>query len=195
MFLPFFHSSCPFFPAILLSLALLSVCLLLLPINFTFVSFASHCFPSTIWFGPCLYSSSSFYPCLLLFSFLRFLHPTTVSQPFPHFLHLSHHLCIFVSPTQAVNQAGAGPYSEQVSFRTPATNPDQVSSLTLLDLPTSSDSGHSPSTCLFLKWEEPNSNGAEITSYVITLDDQTITVESGTSHLVTGLQPDTDYRY
>uniref|UniRef100_A0A665WPW4 Fibronectin type-III domain-containing protein n=1 Tax=Echeneis naucrates TaxID=173247 RepID=A0A665WPW4_ECHNA len=96
---------------------------------------------------------------------------------------------------QAVNQAGAGPYSEQVSFRTPATNPDQVSSLVLLDLPTSSESGHSPSTCLFLKWDEPNSNGAEITSYVISLDNQTITVESGTSHLVTGLQPDTEYRY
>uniref|UniRef100_A0A3B4Z766 Fibronectin type III domain containing 3Ba n=1 Tax=Seriola lalandi dorsalis TaxID=1841481 RepID=A0A3B4Z766_SERLL len=94
---------------------------------------------------------------------------------------------------QAVNQAGAGPYSEQVSFRTPATNPDQVSSLALLDLPTSSESGHSPSTCLFLKWDEPNSNGAEISSYVITLDDQTITVESGTSHLVTDLQPDTEY--
>ncbi|XP_035759967.1 fibronectin type III domain-containing protein 3B-like [Neolamprologus brichardi] len=94
---------------------------------------------------------------------------------------------------QAVNQAGAGPYSEQSSFQTPATNPDQVSSLTPLDLPSSSETGHSPSTCLHLKWEEPNCNGAEITSYVITLDDQTITVDSGTSHLVTGLQPDSEY--
>uniref|UniRef100_A0A8D0AN75 Fibronectin type III domain containing 3Ba n=1 Tax=Sander lucioperca TaxID=283035 RepID=A0A8D0AN75_SANLU len=101
----------------------------------------------------------------------------------------------FCCRLQAVNQAGAGPYSEQVSFRTPATNPDPVSSLTLLDLPTSSESGHSPSTCLLLRWDEPNSNGAEITSYVITLDDQSITVESGTSHLVTGLQPDSEYRY
>lgn len=100
-----------------------------------------------------------------------------------------------MSPAQAVNQAGAGPYSEQVSFRTPATNPDQVSTLALVDLLTSSESGHSPSTCLFLKWDEPNSNGAEITSYVITLDGQTITVESGTSHLITNLQPDTEYRY
>uniref|UniRef100_A0A3Q2ZX86 Fibronectin type III domain containing 3Ba n=2 Tax=Kryptolebias marmoratus TaxID=37003 RepID=A0A3Q2ZX86_KRYMA len=95
---------------------------------------------------------------------------------------------------QAVNQAGAGPYSEKVSFRTPATNPDQVSSLTLLDLPSSLETAHSPSTCLLLKWDEPNSNGAEITSYIITIDDQTITVESGTSHLVTGLQPDSEYR-
>lgn len=94
-----------------------------------------------------------------------------------------------------MNQAGAGPYSEQVTFRTPATNPDPVSSLALLDLPTSSESGHSPSTCLLLKWDEPNSNGAEITSYVITLDEQTITVESVTSHLVTDLQPDSEYRY
>lgn len=94
---------------------------------------------------------------------------------------------------QAVNQAGAGPYSEQVSFRTPATTPDQIQPLVLLELPTSSESGHSPSTCLLLKWDEPNSNGADITSYVITLDDQTIDVESGTSHLVTGLKPDTEY--
>ncbi|XP_060919339.1 fibronectin type III domain containing 3Ba [Labrus mixtus] len=99
----------------------------------------------------------------------------------------------FCCRLQAVNQAGAGPYSEQVSFRTPATNPDPVSSLTLMDLPTTSESGHSPSTCLLLKWDEPNSNGEEISSYVITLDDQSITVESGTSHLVTDLQPDSEY--
>lgn len=91
---------------------------------------------------------------------------------------------------QAVNQAGAGPHSEQVNFRTPATNPDPVCTLTLLDLP-----GVSPSTCLHLKWEEPNCNGAEITSYVITLEEQTITVESGTCHLITDLQPDSEYRY
>ncbi|XP_034433016.1 fibronectin type III domain containing 3Ba [Hippoglossus hippoglossus] len=94
---------------------------------------------------------------------------------------------------QAVNQAGAGLYSEQVSFRTPATTPDQISPLVLLELPTSTECGHSPSTCLLLKWDEPNSNGADVTSYVITLDEQTIAVESGTSHLVTGLQPDTEY--
>ncbi|KAG7251214.1 hypothetical protein CRUP_017923, partial [Coryphaenoides rupestris] len=84
----------------------------------------------------------------------------------------------------------------QVSFQTPATNPDPVSSLCLLDHPAPSEStDHSPSTCLFLKWEEPSSNGAEITSYVVTVDDQTITVETATSHLVTGLQPDSEYRY
>ncbi|XP_057715788.1 fibronectin type III domain containing 3Ba isoform X3 [Corythoichthys intestinalis] len=94
---------------------------------------------------------------------------------------------------QAVNQAGAGPHSEQVSFQTPATIPDAVSSLALLDLPSSSESGHSRSTCLFLKWEEPNSNGAEISSYVISLDERTITLEPATSHLVSGLQPDSEY--
>ncbi|XP_043998425.1 fibronectin type III domain containing 3Ba isoform X1 [Gambusia affinis] len=94
---------------------------------------------------------------------------------------------------QAVNQAGAGPYSERASFRTPATHPDQVSTLTLLDLPTSSEAGYSSSTCLLLKWEKPSSNGSEISSYIISVDDQTVTVESGTSHLVTGLQPDTEY--
>ncbi|KAJ3613314.1 hypothetical protein NHX12_019564 [Muraenolepis orangiensis] len=78
---------------------------------------------------------------------------------------------------QAVNQAGAGPYSEQVSFQTPATNPDPVPSLCLLDH-APSESDHSPSNCLFLKWEEPSSNGAEITSYVIALDDQAITIQA-----------------
>uniref|UniRef100_A0A3P9IAC8 Fibronectin type III domain containing 3Ba n=1 Tax=Oryzias latipes TaxID=8090 RepID=A0A3P9IAC8_ORYLA len=94
---------------------------------------------------------------------------------------------------QAVNHAGAGPFSEKLSFRTPATNPDQVSSLMLLDPPSSPETGHSQSTCLLLKWDEPSSNGADITSYLITLGNQTITVESGTSHLVTDLQPDTEY--
>lgn len=114
-------------------------------------------------------------------------------SPIPSCL-LSLTTLLFLCHAQAVNQAGAGPYSEKVSFRTPATNPDQVSSLTLLDLQSSSEMGHSPSTSLLLKWEEPNSNGAEITFYIITVDDQTITVESGTSHLITGLQPDSEYR-
>lgn len=95
---------------------------------------------------------------------------------------------------KAVNQAGTGPYSERVSFRTPATNPDPVTSLALLDIPASSESGRSPSTCLLLKWEEPNSNGAEITSYVVSVDEQRVTVETGTTHLVTDLQPDSEYR-
>lgn len=139
--------------------------------------------------------SLSFYPSPHLCSITRILYLSTINHSsFPPLFNLSHPLCVSVSPTQAVNQAGAGPYSEQSSFQTPATNPDQVSSLTPLDLPSSSETGHSPSTCLHLKWEEPNCNGAEITSYVITLDDQTITVDSGTSHLVTGLQPDSEYR-
>uniref|UniRef100_A0A6Q2YDM0 Fibronectin type-III domain-containing protein n=1 Tax=Esox lucius TaxID=8010 RepID=A0A6Q2YDM0_ESOLU len=92
---------------------------------------------------------------------------------------------------QAVNQAGVGPYSEQVSFQTPATIPDAVSVFFLVD---QLQSDQSPSTCLFLKWEEPNCNGADITSYIISLDDQLITVETGTTHLITDLQPDSQYR-
>lgn len=95
---------------------------------------------------------------------------------------------------KAVNQAGAGPYSELVNFRTPATNPDPVTSLALLDIAASSESGRSPSTCLLLKWEEPNSNGAEIISYVVSVDEHRVTVESGTTHLLTDLQPDSEYR-
>nr|XP_029507432.1 fibronectin type III domain-containing protein 3B-like [Oncorhynchus nerka] len=77
-----------------------------------------------------------------------------------------------------------------MTFQTPATNPDAVSSFFLLD---QLQSDQSPSTCLFLKWEEPNCNGADITSYIISLDDQLITVDTGTSHLITDLQPDSQY--
>ncbi|XP_061825202.1 fibronectin type III domain containing 3Ba isoform X1 [Nerophis lumbriciformis] len=89
---------------------------------------------------------------------------------------------------QAVNQAGAGPHSEQVTFQTPATVPDPVSSLSLLDLP-----GQSRSSSFLLKWEEPISNGAEISSYIISVDERTITLEPTTSHLISGLQPDSEY--
>ncbi|KAJ8003767.1 hypothetical protein DPEC_G00151760 [Dallia pectoralis] len=92
---------------------------------------------------------------------------------------------------QAVNQAGVGPYSEQVSFQTPASIPDAVTMFFLVD---QLQSDQSPATCLFLKWEEPNCNGADITSYIISLDDQLITVETGTGHLITDLQPDSQYR-
>lgn len=182
-----FHSSCLFLPSILHWLALCH------SFSCQFVTFVFFSFQPA--FNLHLSVLVFVSPIMLFLSTLSsqlFRPQIPLSLPSsPSSLTLS----VFLCPTQAVNQAGAGPYSEQVSFRTPATNPDPVSSLTLLDLPTSSESGHSPSTCLLLRWDEPNSNGAEITSYVITLDDQSITVESGTSHLVTGLQPDSEYRY
>ncbi|XP_056105094.1 fibronectin type III domain-containing protein 3B [Rhinichthys klamathensis goyatoka] len=96
---------------------------------------------------------------------------------------------------QAVNQAGAGPYSDLVTCRTPAAVPDVVSGVHLLDLPptpTESES-FSPSTCLALTWDEPHCNGAEITSYSISMGDDIITTGNATCHIIRDLLPDSEY--
>ncbi|XP_067290476.1 fibronectin type III domain-containing protein 3B isoform X2 [Pseudorasbora parva] len=97
---------------------------------------------------------------------------------------------------QAVNQAGAGPYSDLVTCRTPAAVPDVVSGVHLLDLPptpTESES-FSPSTCLALTWDEPHCNGAEITSYSISMGDNIITNTGNvTCHIIRDLLPDSEY--
>ncbi|XP_051971307.1 fibronectin type III domain-containing protein 3B [Xyrauchen texanus] len=96
---------------------------------------------------------------------------------------------------QAVNQAGAGPYCELVTCRTPAAAPDVVSGFLLLDYPpTSADSeSFSPSTCLALIWDEPCCNGAEITSYSICMGESTITIGNTTCHIIRDLLPDSEY--
>ncbi|KAJ7401377.1 hypothetical protein BTVI_96666 [Pitangus sulphuratus] len=77
---------------------------------------------------------------------------------------------------QAINQAGAGPYSDLVTCRIPASVPDAVSVLSVLEDEHVGACQLSPSVCLVLTWEEPCSNGAEITSYNIDLGDVSIPV-------------------
>ncbi|XP_077084159.1 fibronectin type III domain containing 3Ba isoform X1 [Siphateles boraxobius] len=94
---------------------------------------------------------------------------------------------------QAANQAGAGPYSEHTSCQTPATVPDPVSVLCVLEHDTTDSSVYSPSTCLALKWDEPCNNGVEITSYTLKLGEQFISLGTSTSHVLQNLQPDSEY--
>lgn len=95
---------------------------------------------------------------------------------------------------QAINQAGAGPYSELVTCRAPASVPDVVTTLC------ASDDEHldvcplSPSVCLVLNWEEPCNNGSEILSYNIDLGDVIIPVGNVTSYVVEDLLPETTFR-
>ncbi|XP_065604534.1 fibronectin type III domain-containing protein 3B [Cyrtonyx montezumae] len=95
---------------------------------------------------------------------------------------------------QAVNQAGAGPYSELVTCRIPASVPDAVSTLYVLEDEHVDASQLSPSVCLALNWEEPCNNGAEITSYNIDLGDISIPVGNVTSYVIHDLLPETSYR-
>ncbi|XP_006861904.1 PREDICTED: fibronectin type III domain-containing protein 3B [Chrysochloris asiatica] len=95
---------------------------------------------------------------------------------------------------QAVNQAGPGPYSELVHCQTPASAPDPVSTLCVLEEEIISAYPDSPSVCLVLNWEEPCNNGSEILAYNIDLGDTSFTVGNTTSHVVKDLLPETTYR-
>ncbi|XP_066502960.1 fibronectin type III domain-containing protein 3B isoform X2 [Hoplias malabaricus] len=96
---------------------------------------------------------------------------------------------------QAINQVGAGPYSDLAWCRTPAAAPDAVVSLYLQESVSSSADGEpfSHSTCLPLAWDEPNSNGQEITCYTIAMGDTLITAGNTTCHVIRNLQPDSEY--
>uniref|UniRef100_A0ABK0L2U7 Fibronectin type III domain containing 3B n=1 Tax=Rattus norvegicus TaxID=10116 RepID=A0ABK0L2U7_RAT len=95
---------------------------------------------------------------------------------------------------QAFNPAGAGPYSELVHCQTPASAPDPVSTLCVLEEEPLSAHLDSPSVCLVLTWEEPCSNGSEIIAYNIDLGDTCITVGNTTTHVLKNLLPETTYR-
>ncbi|XP_030631935.1 fibronectin type III domain containing 3Ba [Chanos chanos] len=94
---------------------------------------------------------------------------------------------------QAANQAGAGPYSEQVNCQTPATVPDPVSVFYVPEHDPTDAEFFSPSTCLALKWEEPSCNGSDITSYIITLGEQVISLDNSTCYVIKDLQPDSEH--
>lgn len=109
---------------------------------------------------------------------------------------LTYHPLTLTSVTpQAANQDGAGPHSELVTCRTPAAAPGVVPALFLQEHPTGADGDlHPPYTCLPLVWEEPCCNGAPITSYCVVMGDESLDVGNATRYVVTGLQPNTEYR-
>uniref|UniRef100_A0A8C1G0Y1 Fibronectin type III domain containing 3Bb n=1 Tax=Cyprinus carpio TaxID=7962 RepID=A0A8C1G0Y1_CYPCA len=96
---------------------------------------------------------------------------------------------------QAVNQAGAGPYSDLVTCQSPAAAPDVVSGFRLVDHPLNPTESEpfSHSTSLALTWDEPHCNGAEMTSYSISVGDSIITTGNVTCHIIRDLLPDSEY--
>nr|XP_054484396.1 fibronectin type-III domain-containing protein 3A isoform X7 [Agelaius phoeniceus] len=102
---------------------------------------------------------------------------------------------IYYCRVQAVNVAGAGPFSEVVACMTPASVPAVVTCLRGLSEDEVESPHYSPSTCLAISWEEPCDHGSEILGYSIDFGDkQPITVGKDLTYLLDGLQPDTTYR-
>lgn len=97
---------------------------------------------------------------------------------------------------QAVNVAGAGPFSEVVACMTPASVPAVVTCLRGLSEDEVESPHYSPSTCLAISWEEPCDHGSEILGYSIDFGDkQPVIVGKDLTYFIDGLQPDTTYRY
>ncbi|KAJ8256673.1 hypothetical protein COCON_G00188250 [Conger conger] len=119
---------------------------------------------------------------------------------------------IYFCRVQAVNVAGAGPFSEVTLCQMPCSVPAAVSSVQALkegewsrtqeedeEEEEEEEEGEAgslcPSSCLGLRWDPPCDNGAEITAYLIDLGErQPISVGPVTRHVICHLQPDTSYR-
>ncbi|OWK56204.1 fibronectin type-III domain-containing protein 3A isoform X1 [Lonchura striata] len=102
---------------------------------------------------------------------------------------------IYYCRVQAVNVAGAGPFSEVVACMTPASVPAVVTCLRGLSEDEVESPHYSSSTCLAISWEEPCDHGSEILGYSIDFGDkQPITVGKDLTYFIDGLQPDTTYR-
>ncbi|XP_059823849.1 fibronectin type-III domain-containing protein 3A isoform X2 [Hypanus sabinus] len=96
---------------------------------------------------------------------------------------------------QALNIAGAGPFSDVVLCMTPASVPAAVGFVQVMDEDQLDVPLDFQSTCLAIQWEEPCDHGSEITNYSIDFGErQPIIVDRTTSHVIGNLQPDTTYR-
>lgn len=86
---------------------------------------------------------------------------------------------------QAVNEAGQGPNSETVACKTPASKPGVISNVNVNAL----------SNTIYLSWSEPPSNGSEILSYNVELEDCVYNTEENVLELcLEDLSPETQYR-
>uniref|UniRef100_A0A6I8NQU9 Fibronectin type-III domain-containing protein 3A n=1 Tax=Ornithorhynchus anatinus TaxID=9258 RepID=A0A6I8NQU9_ORNAN len=102
---------------------------------------------------------------------------------------------IYYCRVQAVSVAGAGPFSEVVVYKTPASVPAVVACVQGINEDEVESPHYSPSTCLAISWEKPCDHGSEILAYSIDFGDkQPITVGKISSYVIDNLQPDTTYR-
>lgn len=86
---------------------------------------------------------------------------------------------------RASNEAGQGPNSNTVSCKTPASVPGMISGFNVQPL----------SNAIYMSWTEPLSNGSDILSYNVELDDILYNTEENIPELcIEDLTPETIYR-
>ena len=87
---------------------------------------------------------------------------------------------------QAVNSAGAGPYSAVVAGQTPASSPAPVLAVR----------ASASATWIHLSWKEPPANGTPITAYNVDLGEKhLISVDSTLTETdIDDLLPETQYK-
>ncbi|KAG8187970.1 hypothetical protein JTE90_025738 [Oedothorax gibbosus] len=88
---------------------------------------------------------------------------------------------------QAVNSAGAGPFSESVSCQTPPSSPGSVSTANIKAVVEASN--------IILSWKDPNNHGSPILSYNIEVGDAVHTTDGENPEIcIEGLVPETAYK-
>ena len=86
---------------------------------------------------------------------------------------------------QALNSAGAGPFSAMSECTTPSSSPGPVVSLR----------ASTTATSIHLSWKEPTANGSRILHYNIDLGEKhLIPVENVLEYCIEDLAPETTYK-
>ena len=87
---------------------------------------------------------------------------------------------------QALNSAGAGPFSATASCMTPSSSPGAVLSVR----------ASATATTVRLTWKEPNCNGSEIISFNIDIGEKhLISVGNVLEYVIEELMPETAYKW
>lgn len=101
---------------------------------------------------------------------------------------IANQACVF----QAVNIVGVGMFGGTAKVTTPGTVPAMVPVLKEVE---SKVPAKLSSTCIAIRWEEPDCHGSPITGYNIEYGDKkVVTVKRITEYVLKDLQPNTTYR-
>ncbi|GFX61355.1 fibronectin type-III domain-containing protein 3A [Trichonephila clavipes] len=94
---------------------------------------------------------------------------------------------VYLFQVQALNSAGAGPFSEPVSCQTPPSSPGAVSTANIKTIVGAST--------IALSWKEPNNHGSPILSYNIEIGDALHTTDGDNPEIcIEGLVPETTHK-